>query len=51
MKEQYIWEDPTQLQVNKEDGHVLALPFDSEEDALSEQESRYYYSLNGSWQF
>ena len=51
MKEQYIWEDPTQLQVNKEDGNVLALPFDSEEDALSEQESRYYYSLNGSWQF
>ncbi len=49
MKGKYIWEDPLQYKVNKEDGHVLALPFDSEEDAAGD--SPYKLSLNGMWKF
>ncbi len=47
----YRWEDPEVFNVNKEDGHALMLPFDSEEDALSGEESKYKQSLNGQWRF
>lgn len=47
----FRWEDPSVFNINKEDGHALMLPFDSEESALSGNESRYKQSLNGMWQF
>lgn len=49
--EKFRWEDPAIFKVNKEDGHALMLPFDSEEEALSGEESIYKQSLNGMWQF
>ena len=39
MKYKYIWEDPRQFKVNKEDGHAIAMPFDTCEDALSGETS------------
>lgn len=50
VKNQYIWEDPMQYKVNKEDGHAIAMPFDSVEDAI-QGESKYKLSLNGKWKF
>ncbi|MCC8073908.1 MAG: DUF4981 domain-containing protein [Clostridiales bacterium] len=47
----YRWEDPKIFKINKEDGHALMLPYDSLEDALSEEESVYKQSLNGMWKF
>ena len=47
----YIWEDPKNVKINKEDGHAIAMPFDSVEDALSQGESKYKQSLNGEWKF
>lgn len=49
--DKYRWEDPSIFKINKEDGHALMLPFDSEESALSGEESRYKQSLNGMWKF
>ena len=51
MKEKFIWEDPLQEQIGKEDGHTIAMPYDSYEDAVSEKGSEYCYSLNGEWKF
>lgn len=51
MKETYIWENPLKVMENKEDGHVIAMPYDSVETALSAQESAYKQSLNGNWKF
>ena len=52
MKEKFIWEDPLQKQLGKEDGHTIAMPFDTVEDALdSEKESSFKQSLNGTWKF
>ena len=45
------WEDPSIFKINKEDGHAIMFPFDSEEQALSGEESRYKQSLNGMWKF
>nr|MCR5207372.1 glycoside hydrolase family 2 [Eubacterium sp.] len=50
MNYKYIWEDPLRFKVNKEEGHALALPYDSETEALV-GESRYKLSLNGDWRF
>ncbi len=47
----FRWEDPAIFKINKEDGHALMLPFDSEEEALSGEESKYKQSLNGQWKF
>lgn len=47
----YIWEDPKNYKVNKEDGHAIAMPFDNAEEALSGGDSKYKQSLNGMWQF
>lgn len=49
--EKHIWEDPKIIKVNKEDGHVIAMPFDDTETALSGEESKYKLSLNGMWKF
>ena len=51
MTKKYIWEDPTQFKINKEDGHTVAMPFDSAEEALSGIDSKHKFSLNGDWQF
>ncbi len=50
MKAKYIWEDPQQVQIGKEDGHAIAMPFDDAQSAL-EGESKYKMSLNGEWKF
>lgn len=47
----YRWEDPTIFKINKEDGHAIMMPFDTEEEALSGEESKYKQSLNGDWKF
>ncbi len=49
--DKYRWEDSSIFKINKEDGHALMLPFDSEESALSGEESKYKQSLNGMWKF
>ena len=49
--EKQIWEDPKVIKVNKEDGHVIAMPYDDVDSALSGEESRYKLSLNGMWKF
>lgn len=49
--EKYIWENPEIIKINKEDGHVIAMPYDDTETALSGEESRYKMSLNGMWKF
>ena len=50
MKDTFIWEEPETIEVSKEDGHTIAMPFDSVEKAL-EGESSYKTSLNGTWKF
>lgn len=47
----YIWEDPKNIKTNKEDGHAIAMPFDTVESALSQEKSKYKQSLNGEWKF
>lgn len=47
----FVWEDPKTYKINKEDGHAIAMPFDTAEDALSGEMSKYKQSLNGKWKF
>ena len=49
--EKFNWENPEIFKINKEDGHAIMMPFDSEKDALSAKESNYKQSLNGKWTF
>lgn len=49
--EKFRWENPEIFKINKEDGHAIMMPFDSEKDALSAKESSYKQSLNGKWKF
>lgn len=49
--EKFNWENPEIFKINKEDGHAIMMPFDSEKDALSAKESDYKQSLNGKWKF
>ena len=49
--EKFRWENPELFKINKEDGHAIMMPFDSEKDALSAKESNYKQSLNGKWKF
>lgn len=49
--QKYRWEDPTIFKINKEDGHAIAMPYDSETQALSVDTSPYVKSLNGDWKF
>ncbi len=49
--EKFRWEDPSIFKINKEDGHAIMMPFDSEKEALSNNDSKYKQSLNGKWKF
>lgn len=49
--EKFNWENPEIFKINKEDGHAIMMPFDSEKDTLSAKESNYKQSLNGKWKF
>uniref|UniRef100_UPI003FF0C73C glycoside hydrolase family 2 TIM barrel-domain containing protein n=1 Tax=Eubacterium sp. TaxID=142586 RepID=UPI003FF0C73C len=49
--EKFNWENPEIFKINKEDGHAIMMPFDSEKDALSAKEINYKQSLNGKWKF
>lgn len=49
--EKFNWENPEIFKINKEDGHAIMMPFDSEKDSLSAKESNYKQSLNGKWKF
>ena len=49
--EKFNWENPEIFKINKEDGHAIMMPFDSEKDALSAKESNYKQSLNDKWKF
>ncbi len=45
------WENPMMIGENKEDGHNLALPYDSMEEAAAQGENPTKKSLNGVWKF
>ena len=47
----YDWENPYVFKRNKEDGHVIAFTYDSEQDALTRTEPKRRLSLNGEWKF
>ncbi len=47
----YVWENPEIIKENKEDGHVIAMPFDDEQSAVQRKESPYKLSLSGTWKF
>lgn len=47
----YIWENTEIIKQNKEDGHVIAMPYDNENNALQRKPSEYKLSLNGKWKF
>lgn len=49
--EKFRWEDPSIFKINKEDGHAIMMPYDSDNEALSGKESKYKQSLNGKWKF
>ena len=51
MAEKFIWEDPCRIKINKEDGHAIAMPYDSLEQTQELEASPYKKSLNGEWQF
>ena len=38
--EKFRWEDPSIFKINKEDGHAIKMPYDSENEALSGNESK-----------
>ena len=43
--------DPSVIAVNKEDGHAIAMPYDTAAQALTGENSPYKRSLNGLWKF
>lgn len=47
----YKWENSEFYKENKEEGHVLALPYNSVEEAVQGSENQYKLSLNGEWKF
>lgn len=47
----YIWENPAIIKNNKEDGHVIALPYENAEDAIAKKDCPFKLSLNGEWKF
>ena len=47
----YIWENPEIIKENKEDGHALALCYDTADSAAKRSASPYKLSLNGTWKF
>lgn len=51
MSVKYDWENPAVIKKGKEDGHVIAMPYDAPEKALERGDSPYKLSLNGKWKF
>lgn len=47
----FNWENSEIFKINKENGHVISMPYDDVQSALSGEESPYKKSLNGSWKF
>lgn len=47
----YYWENPAIIKENKEEAHVIALPYDNFQSALKRGESPYQKMLNGKWRF
>jgi beta-galactosidase len=45
------WEDPRVFGLNKEPGHVLAMPYDDCGACIVKEPSPYKVSLNGLWKF
>ncbi len=45
------WENPAMIGENKEDGHNLALPYDTFEEATAGADCPYKMTLNGVWKF
>ena len=43
--------DPSVIAVNKEDGHAIAMPYDTAAQALAGENSPYKQSLTGLWKF
>lgn len=50
-KEKFWWENPQIVKQNKEDGHVIAMPYDDEDSAKAHSPSPYKRTLNGKWKF
>lgn len=47
----YNWENSEVYKINKEDGHVIAMPYDDEKSASQKIDSPYKMTLNGTWKF
>lgn len=47
----FKWENPEIFKINKEDGHVIAMPYDDARQAAQGQDCPYKLSLNGQWKF
>lgn len=47
----YNWENPEIFKINKEDGHVIAMPYDDAQSAVQGEQSPYKMTLNGTWKF
>lgn len=47
----YIWENPAIIGENKEDGHAVAMCYDSAFDAADRKPSPFKISLSGTWKF
>ncbi|MCQ2471129.1 MAG: DUF4981 domain-containing protein [Clostridia bacterium] len=47
----YNWENSEIFKINKEDGHVIAIPYDDISAAVKKEESPYKMTLNGMWKF
>ena len=47
----YNWENPEIFKINKEDGHVIAMPYDDVQSAVDGEQSPYKMTLNGTWKF
>ncbi|ERI92441.1 Beta galactosidase small chain [Clostridiales bacterium oral taxon 876 str. F0540] len=47
----YDWENPRIIKENKEDGHVISMPYNNLEEAFDMNASIFKLSLNGKWKF
>ena len=47
----YNWENSEIFKINKEDGHVIAIPYDDIQSAVQKKNSPFKMSLNGMWKF
>ncbi|WP_455141388.1 glycoside hydrolase family 2 TIM barrel-domain containing protein [Candidatus Hodarchaeum mangrovi] len=45
------WEDAEIIEQNKEEGHIISIPYETIDQAYSEGDSSYIKSLNGEWRF